>query len=327
MFRNTQTLCQRWLSSYPYYCNDLGVLQGTWRFPRGDCSWLLKPRASITVGGSGGCLILRGNQRGLKTDTYRDVRVPEGTLCANTGWRTVSAGIGRHFSLSSPLNNWSANPSSGAPLKLQTRLLVTGLLTGLVLAGGLYVHLEKEKKQKLQRMQQLKQLAVGQGDFNLVDHSGKPRSKKDFFGQWVLLYFGFTHCPDICPDELEKITSVVHLLDKESSLPQVLPVFVTVDPERDDVAAVAKYVQDFHPRLLGLTGNPEQVQAAGKAYRVYYSVGPKDEDNDYIVDHTVIIYLLNPDGLFTDYYNRSKTEQEIVASVKQHMKTYRSLFI
>nr|XP_033813569.1 protein SCO2 homolog, mitochondrial [Geotrypetes seraphini]XP_033813570.1 protein SCO2 homolog, mitochondrial [Geotrypetes seraphini] len=323
MFRTAQTLYHRWLSLYPsQYSKASTVLWSSWQFPKGNFT----SKESIMDKGPGGCLILQRGQRGFKTTACKDLRVPEWTLWRNRIWKTFSAGPGRHLSLSSSLNNQSTKPSSGTLLKLQSRILVVGLIAGMVLAGVMYMQWEKNRKHKLQRMQQLKQLAVGQGDFNLVDQTGKPRCKKDFFGHWVLLYFGFTHCPDICPDELEKITEVVHLLDQDSSVPQVLPVFVTVDPERDDVAAVAKYVKDFHPRLLGLTGSPEQVRDAGKAYRVYYSTGPKDDDDDYIVDHTVIVYLLNPDGLFTDYYTRSKTAPQIAASMKKHMQTYRSLF-
>ncbi|KAJ7329371.1 hypothetical protein JRQ81_015545 [Phrynocephalus forsythii] len=119
---------------------------------------------------------------------------------------------------------------------------------------------------------------------------------------------------------------VVDLLDREAKWPKVQPVFITVDPERDSVEAVAKYVKEFHPRLLGLTGSPDQVREAGKAYRVYYNAGPKDEDDDYIVDHTVIIYLLNPDGLLTDFYQRSKSDEKMAQSIKKHMEVYRSLF-
>ncbi|KAG8440128.1 hypothetical protein GDO86_006066 [Hymenochirus boettgeri] len=206
------------------------------------------------------------------------------------------------------------------------RLAVTCIIGGAAISVWMYLQQEKKENQKLQRFQQLKNLAVGQGDFRLVDHTGHPRSKKDLRGKWVLLYFGFTHCPDICPDELQKMISAVSLLEKDSLLPPVLPVFITVDPERDNVEALAKYVSEFHPRLLGLTGSTEQVKQAAQAYRVYYSAGPKDEDNDYIVDHTIIIYLLNPDGLFTDYFNRGKTDQEIADSVRRHMNTYTSLF-
>ncbi|MGH0157325.1 UNVERIFIED_CONTAM: hypothetical protein FKN15_069825 [Acipenser sinensis] len=230
------------------------------------------------------------------------------------------------FQSKRPYSQGSSKSTSTPLIKLRTRLIVTCLFGVGILGMWYYVHSEKEKKLQLQRIEQLKKVAIGQGDFNLVDHTGKPRTKKDFFGHWVMMYFGFTHCPDICPDELVKISNVVSILDEDKTLPPVQPIFISVDPERDDVEAMAKYVKDFHPRLLGLTGTPEQVKEAGKAYRVYYSTGPKDEDNDYIVDYTIIIYLLNPDGLFLDYYNRSKTEEHIAESIRKHMKTYVKLF-
>ncbi|KAM4035959.1 protein SCO2 homolog, mitochondrial isoform 2-T2 [Anomaloglossus baeobatrachus] len=216
--------------------------------------------------------------------------------------------------------------SSKAPISLRTRLLVSCIIGGGAVGIWQYLRWEKQEKKKLDRIQQLRTIAVGQGDFSLIDHKGEPCCKKDLRGNWVLMYFGFTHCPDICPDELEKLSSAVSLLDKDRTLPPVLPIFVSVDPERDNVAALAKYVSEFHPRLKGLTGNDEQIKAVAQAYRVYYSAGPRDEDNDYIIDHTILIYLLNPDGLFTDYYNRSKNDQEIAESVKRHMKTYKSIF-
>lgn len=111
-------------------------------------------------------------------------------------------------------------------------------------------------------------------------------------------------------------------LDQDASLPAVQPLFITVDAERDDVAALAQYVKDFHPRLIGLTGTPEQVKDAGRDYRVYATAGPKDEDGDYIVDHTILIYLISPDGLFLDYYNRTKNQEQITESIRNHMKTY-----
>ncbi|KAJ8006830.1 hypothetical protein DPEC_G00111300 [Dallia pectoralis] len=212
--------------------------------------------------------------------------------------------------------------TTSAKIKLRTRLAVTLLFGGGILGTWWYVHNEKEQQYRRQRIEQLKQVAVGQGDFSLLDHRGCRRTKKDFLGSWVLLYFGFTHCPDICPDELDKLSAVVTALDKDPSLPAVQPLFVTVDPERDDVAALEIYVKDFHPRLIGLTGTPEEVKVAGKDYRVYASAGPKDDDGDYIVDHTILIYLVSPDGLFLDYYNRMKNDTQIAESIRNHMKSY-----
>lgn len=209
-----------------------------------------------------------------------------------------------------------------ARLKLRTRLVVTLLFGSGLMGVWWYVHWEKQQQLRQLRVKQLQQVALGQGNFSLLDHGGQRRTKKDFLGSWVLLYFGFTHCPDICPDELDKLSAVVSDLDRDSSLPPVQPVFITVDPERDDVPALARYVKDFHPRLIGLTGTPEEVKNAGRDYRVYASPGPKDEDGDYIVDHTILIYLVTPDGLFLDYYNRMKNQEQIAESVRNHIRSY-----
>ncbi|XP_042554005.1 protein SCO2 homolog, mitochondrial [Dipodomys spectabilis] len=220
-----------------------------------------------------------------------------------------------------------ASSGQGSPRgpRLHTRLLVTALFGAGLGGAWLAAKTEKEQRRRQQRTEALRQAAVGQGDFSLLDHRGQPRCKADFRGQWVLMYFGFTHCPDICPDELEKLVRVVQRLEAEPGLPLVQPIFISVDPERDDVAAMARYVQDFHPRLLGLTGSAEQVAQVSRSYRVYYSAGPKDEDQDYIVDHSIAIYLLNPDGLFTDYYGRGRSTEQIADSVKQHMGTFHSI--
>lgn len=253
------------------------------------------------------CFGAHGSLPGARGALYQGGRWPR------TGWKSFCQGTPQ-------------NLGTSPQIQLRTRLLVTVVIGGGILAAWLYLRAEKAEKEKRTRIEELKKLAIGQGDFRLVDHTGRPCSKADLKGSWVLLYFGFTHCPDICPEELEKMSHVVELLDQEARLPRVQPVFITVDPERDDVEAVAKYVQEFHPRLMGLTGSPEQVREAGRAYRVYYSAGPKDQDDDYIVDHTVIIYLLSPDGLFMDYYNRYKTQTQMVESIKGHMDSYKSVF-
>lgn len=207
-------------------------------------------------------------------------------------------------------------------MKLRTRAAVTLLFGGGLLAVWWFVDAEKQQRRRRQRVEQLQRVALGQGNFSLLDHRGQRRTKQDFLGSWVLLYFGFTHCPDICPEELDKLSAVVAALDRDPSLPPVQPLFITVDPERDDVPALARYVKDFHPRLVAMTGTPEEVKDAGRDYRVYASPGPKDEDGDYIVDHTILIYLVSPDGLFLDYYNRMKNQEQIAESVRNHINTY-----
>lgn len=160
------------------------------------------------------------------------------------------------------------------------------------------------------------------GDFELVDQNSKPCSNKDFLGQWVLIYFGFTHCPDICPEELEKMGNVVDTIHRNSLVPDLQPVFISIDPDRDSPTEVKKYLSDFHPNLIGLSGDREQIETASRAFRVYYSAGPKDVDDDYIVDHTVIMYLLNPDGEFCEYFGQNKSAGEVASSITSLMAKY-----
>ncbi|XP_062387260.1 protein SCO1 homolog, mitochondrial isoform X2 [Sardina pilchardus] len=181
---------------------------------------------------------------------------------------------------------------------------------------------EKEESLERERTRSVGKAALG-GPFSLIDHNNKPCKSEDFLGQWVLLYFGFTHCPDICPDEIEKMIEVVDEIDRIKSLPNVTPILITIDPERDTAEAMSAYVKEFSPKLIGLTGATAQIDQVSRAYRVYYSQGPKDEDNDYIVDHTIIMYLVGPDGDFLEYFGQNKKNTEISASIASHMRKYR----
>ncbi|XP_077399778.1 protein SCO2 homolog, mitochondrial [Vanacampus margaritifer] len=225
----------------------------------------------------------------------------------------------RRLALPPAIRLLSQGERSPAKLKLKTRVAVALLAGGGVLAAWAWMDAEKRQKDRRARAELLQRAALGMGNFSLVDHHGKRRTKRDFLDRWVLLYFGFTRCPDICPDELDKISAAVAELDGDASLPPVQPLFITVDPERDSVDALARYVKDFHPRLVGLTGTSEEVQEAGRDYRVYAGRGPKDEDGDYLVDHSILIYLVSPDGLLVDYYNRRKDKEHIVQSIRQHI--------
>jgi len=200
---------------------------------------------------------------------------------------------------------------------------VSGILVGVLMGFYYYAKNMKEEALRKERKKAVGKAKIG-GRFELLDHDGKLCKSEDFLGKWVFLYFGFTHCPDICPEEMEKIAEVVDDLSvKAKDYGEIQPLFITVDPLRDGVKEVAEYVKEFHPKLIGLTGSEEQVKAACKGFRVYYSAGPKDEDEDYIVDHTIIVYLINPDMEFVDYYGQTKDREQIVNSTMLHMARYK----
>lgn len=201
-------------------------------------------------------------------------------------------------------------------------LAITFAMGGTLLAGMKYLKKQKEEAIEKERTKSIGKPLLG-GPFSLVDHHNKPCQSQDFLGQWVLLYFGFTHCPDICPDEIEKMIEVVEDIDNIPSLPNLTPVLITIDPERDTAEAMAAYVKEFSPKLIGLTGTKDQVEQVSRAYRVYYSQGPRDEDNDYIVDHTIIMYLVGPDGEFVEYFGQNKTRTEISNSIAAHIRKFR----
>ncbi|CAI9730919.1 Hypothetical predicted protein [Octopus vulgaris] len=220
----------------------------------------------------------------------------------------------------SHLRHFSKGDSYNSPISWRT-VFITAAIGGVFTMAMFYFKQAKELRLAKERSRQLGKAALG-GPWSLIDHNNQPKSNKDFFGQWVLIYFGFTHCPDICPDEIEKMVQAVDMMEKNPNVPNVQPLFITVDPERDTVDAIKLYVNEFSPKLLGLTGDKERIHQATRAYRVYYSSGPKDEDNDYIVDHTIIMYLINPKGDFVDYFGQNRTAEDIYNSITLHMKKY-----
>jgi protein SCO1/2 len=133
------------------------------------------------------------------------------------------------------------------------------------------------------------------GPFTLTDHTGRTVSEADFAGRFMLIYFGFTYCPDICPTEMQTFAEVMDRLGPLSE--RVQPILVTVDPARDTPEHLAGYVSLFHPRLVGLTGTEAQIAQMARAYRVYYAKQPTS-DGSYTMDHTSLVYLMNADGRF-----------------------------
>lgn len=164
------------------------------------------------------------------------------------------------------------------------------------------------------------------GPFSLVDHTGRPVTDRDFRGQFMLVFFGYTFCPDVCPIDLQIIGKAMDALGKPGY--RVQPIFITVDPERDTPAVLARYVSHFHPRLLGLTGTPEQVAAAAQAYGVLYmkaieaSTSANPKGAEYLVDHSAFTYLLGPDGRFVAAFAHNNDSKKLAAGILKHLKNH-----
>jgi cytochrome oxidase Cu insertion factor (SCO1/SenC/PrrC family) len=139
------------------------------------------------------------------------------------------------------------------------------------------------------------------GHFSLVDHTGKRVSDTDFRGKFLLVMFGFTYCPDICPSELQLISATLDRIG--ASAERIVPLFITVDPERDTPSQLAGYLKSFDPRLIGLTGSPSEIETATRAYRVYVRKAPDPKSTaGYSMDHSALIYLMGPDGGYRTHF-------------------------
>lgn len=158
--------------------------------------------------------------------------------------------------------------------------------------------------------------AIG-GAFSLVDQAGQPVTEKSYAGHWRLMFFGYTFCPDICPTELQVMAQAMDLLGPAGD--QVQPLFISVDPQRDTPAQLADYVAQFHPRLAGLTGTPEQVAAAVKAWGVYAAKAAGTDPENYLMDHSTYIYLMDPDNHLVSIFDRGTSAADMAAAIQDRL--------
>lgn len=146
------------------------------------------------------------------------------------------------------------------------------------------------------------------GPFSLVDHRGVPVTEKTYAGKVMLVFFGFTSCPDVCPTGLSLMSDLLDTLGDQAR--HVQPILITVDPERDTKERLADYVQAFHPSLVALTGTIEQIEAVAKAYRVYFKKAPLADSNDYSVDHSAQIFVMGRKGEFLRFLDPSHESKD-----------------
>jgi protein SCO1/2 len=155
------------------------------------------------------------------------------------------------------------------------------------------------------------------GPFDLIDQGGRRRTDADFRGKLVLIYFGYTHCPDVCPTELQAMSLALDMLGAAGEAVQ--PLFITVDPERDTPSHLADYVTSFHPRLLALTGQDTAIRKVALAYKVYFARADAAPRDDYAMDHTGFIYVVGRDGRYRGFLPPGTSPEGIAEAVRQRL--------
>jgi protein SCO1/2 len=210
--------------------------------------------------------------------------------------------------------------------ELRLLQVTLAVLLGLLLAGGVVVWQMGKDHARVQDMRQMAMhddphqtvppngMKIG-GPFTLINQDGKTVSDTAYRGKYMLIYFGYTYCPDLCPTGLQ---SMAHALDDlGADAKKVQPIFITIDPARDTPAKLKEYDASFHPDIVGLTGSAEQVAAAAKAYQVYYAKGDQVDEHDYIMDHSSLIYLMDPKGQFITTFDEEVNPATIVDALKK----------
>lgn len=228
-----------------------------------------------------------------------------------------------------PLSRISIGGSSTEPQRLSSTSIefatwkAASLL--LLLGGALYYAFSKEKRRLEIEKEAEANRGYGKplvgGPFKLIDFNGNEFTEKNLLGKFSIIYFGFTHCPDICPDELDKLSVWIDKL-KERGI-QLQPIFITCDPARDPPEVLKEYLSEFHPDFLGLTGDYNEIKNACKQYRVYFSTPPNlKPGQDYLVDHSIFFYLMDPEGHFIDALGRQYDEKTGADKIEEHVKAY-----
>ena len=154
------------------------------------------------------------------------------------------------------------------------------------------------------------------GPFTLTDHTGVSRTELDYRGKYLLVYFGFTFCPDVCPTALQVMTVALTKIGEKANLIQ--PIFITIDPDRDTQSHLKNYISNFHPSFVGLTGKLEQIKQATKEYRVYFrKANPENDANskDYLIDHSSIIFLMDKKGKYLTHFSHKTLPSKMAAKI------------
>lgn len=189
-------------------------------------------------------------------------------------------------------------------VRLLISLILLTCIAGGTWLGYLYIqprHLSTEAPVIVFQEKESGTPLIG-GPFSLIDHESQPRTEADFKGKILLVYFGYSFCPDICPSALYNMSQALEALGPKAK--EIQPLFITIDPQRDTIQHLARYRENYHPRFIMLTGSEEQIQEAMKAYKVHGAkVTPDGTTTEYLMDHTSIIYIMDRQGRFIAHFN------------------------
>jgi cytochrome oxidase Cu insertion factor (SCO1/SenC/PrrC family) len=197
-------------------------------------------------------------------------------------------------------------------------LVVVASLFGLFASGSAAE--EQASGEQASAAQMMDDLMYGRGSvggsFTLTDQNGKPRTDSEFRGKLMIVYFGYTYCPDVCPADLMAITQALDALGPSAQ--GVLPVFITIDPERD-TKVLGEYIAAFHHSLVGLTGSPEQIRKVADAYKAFYVKVPDERGAGYSIDHTGVIYLMGRDGEYLGFMPPQTSPDRLTEILRKYL--------
>lgn len=219
------------------------------------------------------------------------------------------------------------SPEEKKLAELRALQVTLAVLLGLLLAGGLAIwQITKDEGRVGELRQQAVEANFDQrippgstigGPFQLVNQDGAAVTDASYKGKYLLIYFGYTYCPDVCPTGLQ---SMAHALDQlGAEVSKVQPLYITIDPARDTPSKIKEYIGSFHPQIVGLTGTPEQIAAVAKAYQVYYAKSAQVDEQDYLMDHSSRIYLMDPNGKLVATFPQEVDPAIIVKTLQENL--------
>jgi protein SCO1/2 len=193
--------------------------------------------------------------------------------------------------------------------RMRQRVLILVLVVMAAVSAAIAAALVANSDRTPGRVVGVSEVQIG-GPLDLVHHTGRRFSDAELAGSYRLVYFGYTYCPDMCPLGLQTMAEALDRLPPEIAS-KIQPIFVSVDPERDTPAVLKEYVAAFHPRLIGLTGTVEEIEAVKKAWRVYARKSEEKRGEDYLVDHSTFTYLMGPDGRYLAHFGHGTTPEQM----------------